>query len=369
MRLVMCNWTSRRAGGVESYLARVIGALRDAGHEVALAAEERDGERPPIDETSLPALPGAIRAWRPDLIINHGLRDAALEAQILAIAPAMLFAHSYYGTCIGGHKAYTFPRVAPCDRTLGWGCLLRYYPGRTGGLSPVTLARLWRLQRARQAMLGRYRSILVFSDHMRDEYQRHGCGTVRVLPFPMEAAAVAEPRHGGGTRLLFVGRCDPLKGGAHLIHAVRQLDDAVTLTIVGDGPARPAWEQAAASLGLRVQFTGWADDVTAAYQAADLLVVPSLWPEPFGQVGLEAARFGVPSVAFPTGGIPQWLREGVNGLLAPAPADATALAETIHAALAPTTYRALSAGALSAVDDHPIERHIAALVDHLAEAA
>lgn len=34
------------------------------------------------------------------------------------------------------------------------------------------------------------------------------------------------------------------------------------------------------------------------------LVIPNLWPEPFGLVGLEAAQYGVPAVSFAVGGIP-----------------------------------------------------------------
>ena len=54
-----------------------------------------------------------------------------------------------------------------------------------------------------------------------------------------------------------------------------------------------------------------------ALDHADLLLVPSLWPEPFGMVGVEAARRGVPAVAFAVGGIPEWLIDGVTGRLVP----------------------------------------------------
>ena len=67
---------------------------------------------------------------------------------------------------------------------------------------------------------------------------------------------------------------------------------------------------------------------------ADLLVVPSLWPEPFGLVGLEAARHRLPVAAFAVGGIPDWLRPGVNGYLAPGdPPTPGGLADAIIACL------------------------------------
>src|SRR5262249_45977008 len=43
----------------------------------------------------------------------------------------------------------------------------------------------------------------------------------------------------------------------------------------------------------------------------------SVWPEPFGLVGLEAAAFGVPAIAFDVGGIREWLTPGENGYLVP----------------------------------------------------
>jgi glycosyltransferase involved in cell wall biosynthesis len=51
-------------------------------------------------------------------------------------------------------------------------------------------------------------------------------------------------------------------------------------------------------------------------RGADVLAVPSVWPEPFGLVGLEAGCVGLPAVAFAVGGITDWLRPGESGELA-----------------------------------------------------
>ena len=71
--------------------------------------------------------------------------------------------------------------------------------------------------------------------------------------------------------------------------------------------------------GVSVEFAGWLqkDALTLRLASTDVVVMPSLWPEPFGLVGPEANRRGVPVVAFATGGIPEWLHDGVNGCLAP----------------------------------------------------
>ena len=55
----------------------------------------------------------------------------------------------------------------------------------------------------------------------------------------------------------------------------------------------------------------------ACYSDASVAVVSSAWPEPFGAVGLEAMRYGLPLVAFDAGGVKEWLMDGVSGFLVP----------------------------------------------------
>lgn len=399
MRIAVVNWTRRAAGGAEATMALSLGPMAGAGHDLAFWFEtDRPQDRPALQ---LPDGPlwcaealgperavAALRSWKPDVLYAHGLLDPSVERALLAVAPGAFFAHNYYGTCISGNKTLTLPRVRPCPHAFTWKCLLRYYPRRTGGLSPVTMVRAYRHQARRLSTLRSYRIILVLSEHMRSEYLQHGLAPDRVVrvPFPPLAQGPrgpATPRSraaGDPWRLLFVGRMDPLKGGAELLRAAvdvaRALAGPVEVTMVGDGPSAPRWRELADRLAageprLSVQFPGWAggERLAQMFSGADLLVMPSLWPEPFGRTGLEAAAFGLPSVGFAVGGIPEWLADGVNGHLAPGdPPTVAGLAQAIRRALRdPAHYQSLRRGAseTARIDG---AQHVRVLLDALGRA-
>jgi glycosyltransferase involved in cell wall biosynthesis len=67
-------------------------------------------------------------------------------------------------------------------------------------------------------------------------------------------------------------------------------------------------------LSNRIHWIGQVEDVRPWYRAASLLVLVSE-NEPFGRVLVEAMAFGVPVVATRTGGIPEVVRDGQDGLL------------------------------------------------------
>jgi glycosyltransferase involved in cell wall biosynthesis len=103
---------------------------------------------------------------------------------------------------------------------------------------------------------------------------------------------------------------------------------------------------------------------------AAILAVPSVWPEPFGLVGLEAAAFGTPAVAFAAGGISEWLTDGVNGRLVAPAHGCDGLGRTIAALLKDAdAWRQLSTGARRAAERFTIGTHVGALEAILARAA
>src|SRR5262249_19567612 len=101
----------------------------------------------------------------------------------------------------------------------------------------------------------------------------------------------------------------------------------------GDGPERSELEREVLQRGLQesVRFLGRRNDMPALISAASVIVLPSL-AESFGFALLEAMWLGKPVVATNVGGIPEIVRDGQTGLLAP-PCSAGDLAEAVTAVL------------------------------------
>jgi glycosyltransferase involved in cell wall biosynthesis len=177
-----------------------------------------------------------------------------------------------------------------------------------------------------------------------------------VVPCGIERAAfpAALPMPEGPLHLVAIGRFAPQKGFPVLIEALAAVP-GVTLTLVGDGPMRPALEAAAAPLGGRVRFAGWQDEagVRAALAAAHALALPS-FAEGLPVVAMEAMAAGRPVIGTWIAGIPELVRDGETGWLVP-PADPDALAAAIAAAAATPRGRLAAMGA--AARDRALARH------------
>ena len=394
MRVAVLAWTAQRVGGIEAYLSLLLPAMTRAGLDVAFWYEHHEaGERQAIDMPREAAVFSAaelgaagavqrLREWKPDVLYVHGLHDVGVERSLLRVAPAVQFVHTYVGTCVSGTKTYTRPGVLACDRHFGAPCLAYYLPRGCGGNNPSTMWHLYREQSHRLQLLREYRAVLTHSAHMQTELTRHGVRST-VVPFPVTSITGPDDHRGGtALNLLFVGRMDALKGGLFLLDAVpevqRRLNRPVRLTLAGDGRDRREWGERARHIqsehrDIEITFPGWqsAEQVDVLMSTTDLLVVPSVWPEPFGSVGPAAAQHGVPAAAFAVGGIPQWLHEGVNGHLAAAhPPSASSLATAIIACVHDSQhYAALCRGAREIGASFTMERHLPELIKALEQVA
>jgi hypothetical protein len=121
----------------------------------------------------------------------------------------------------------------------------------------------------------------------------------------------------GKRRIGVIGRIAPMKGQVDFLLAAREVPDA-TFVICGAPmfcPPEYVEEVYKCAEGLPVEFLGWQEDVGKVLAGLDLLVVPSTEAEATTRVILEAFSAGVPVVAYAIGGIPEVVRDGVNGFL------------------------------------------------------
>lgn len=364
--------TVERRGGIETYLEMALAGMSRLGHSLLLACEEALAPGAaaitvPSNVTVIEPGPGPkgelglqVAGWHPDVVLSHGLFDPRLDRACLAAAPSVFMAHAYHGTCISGHKMFRVPVETPCHRRFGAACLALYLPRRCGGRSPITMVAEYRRQQECLAVVRSCAAVVTLSNYMRDEFVGHGVDQARVTTLPEWRPAVSPsglegpPSSAEALRVTFVGRLEREKGVHLALRALpelhRRLARPVHLSIAGSGPFAPALRAIAADVespGLEVSFLGQIDAVARGHllAATDVVVFSSIWPEPYGLVGQEAAAAGVPVAAFRVGGVPEWLRDGVSGALADAepPTAAKLAAAMIRCAVDPQIRHGASA--------------------------
>jgi glycosyltransferase involved in cell wall biosynthesis len=107
-------------------------------------------------------------------------------------------------------------------------------------------------------------------------------------------------------RISYLGVLTRGKGVDVLLKSLKGLHD-YELNIYGSGPLKDWIIGYSAKNNLNVKLHSFIDEISKIYLNSDLIVFPSVWPEPFGRVAIEAAEFGVPIVASDAGGIKEIL--------------------------------------------------------------
>lgn len=120
----------------------------------------------------------------------------------------------------------------------------------------------------------------------------------------------------------YVGRITFEKGIEYLIRAfvnIVKITDQIKLVIAGDGNKKTELQELVKELKLNryVTFAGFIahEDISSFYEFCDVVVLPSIWNEPLSRVLLETFHFSKPVIATKTGGTPEIIKDGENGLL------------------------------------------------------
>ncbi len=208
----------------------------------------------------------------------------------------------------------------------------------------------------------------------------NGVDTVSFLPRweRLEEARGWRENYGLGEDpvVLFAGKIRESKGAGVLLAAMHRVWEQLpqaALVLVGstefgrgrtqrETPFFKQFKEMVAQAPGRVILTGFIphDNMPQAYLLGDVFVGPSQKPEGMPMVLLEASACGLPLITTRLGGIPEVVREGVNGVLLDSPHDPEELAGKILALLADTALRQrLGRQARELVCEHFSWEHIA----------
>jgi glycosyltransferase involved in cell wall biosynthesis len=391
MRILIANDVLTGAGGVETYLSTLVPELQAQGHVVGVLHERAATEPGPqrivregvwragIQDEGADAAFARVRDFAPDVCFSHNMRTLEVDERLLRDWPVVKMMHGHFGTCVSGHKAFAFPRIVPCGRTFGPGCLVHYLPRRCGRASPVAMMRDYAWGKLQRDLFPRYRTIVVASRYMRDQFLHAGVPPAHVRAIPLFAPTIENPVSASRPRpidVLFLGRLTNLKGPDAVIDAAaragRQLGRRLNVMMAGEGPERDYIRDLAVTSRVNATFPGWVGPTERdrLLRESAVLAIPSRWPEPFGLVGLEAAAFGTPAVAFDTGGIHDWLTDDENGRLIDPATDSDGMGDAIAEILRdPALHCRLATGAREAATRFRLDVHVSAVIRVLEAAA
>lgn len=339
MRLLLLNtlYAPHIGGGAEVMLRQMAEGLRGRGHQVQVlctgpqAGLQREtvhgvpvlraGLRNlywPFDEASHGALKRlawhvldrynrgmravlarVLEEFEPDLVVCHNLSGwsiSAWDAIRAAGLPIVQILHDQYLTCPRGVR---FHQGRHCERQCTPCALLRRSHAAASSEVDTVVG------------VSRYQLNALLDAGYFTGAQAHvvynGCALT-------EAPATAPATGRRPLRLGFIGALTPNKGVEWLIEQFQARADDASLLIAGRGDGAYVNQLKSLADPQRVHFVGYRK-ASEFFGEIDVAVVPSLAPESFGLVALEACAHHLPVIASRLGGLVEIVQDEVNGLL------------------------------------------------------
>jgi glycosyltransferase involved in cell wall biosynthesis len=332
------------AGGAEKVVRLISEGMRLRGHEVSIiSTDHRLAGQTPFADVIVPDITGNAAA-RVAKFFWHRAAYLEVKAAVARFRPDVVHLHTiglFSPSVLSATSAY--PQIVTVHGPEDWTLELLEWnlPSRSAGsgrLTPADRVRYGYLRfLQRPAYLPRIRAVdrvLAPSRYYANALRRDvGRVPTYVVPNGIELPERSPvPRDG---RVLCVGRLETIKGTRVLVEAfagVVARHPNAHLTLIGRGPQQGEIEALVQRRGLadNVRVAGFVPDeeLLECYHRSTAVVIPSICPENFPTVALEAIGIGRAIVATRAGGLPELVTDGENGFLVP-PGDAPALAGAI----------------------------------------
>ena len=253
---------------------------------------------------------------------------ASVMAAQRAGIPSVCTVRDYWPVCYWG-DVLADPRVGVVCPGCSAGAMTQCLRPRTGLAWPATLPMIPYMRanlRRKQTTIADADVIVAVSAHVASalrngvpEFERTRIEVVAngVDVRSVRAEADATRRPMSEPYALFVGKLTKNKGAHTLVDVAAMARLEMPLVVIGDGPERESIEQSGKTTQRDVKVLGWKDrrDVFQWLRHAELLIFPSVWPEPLSRVLIEASALSAAIAAIDTGGTADIIVNEETGLL------------------------------------------------------
>lgn len=356
MRILLINDNGIEVGGAETYLLNLKKGLIAAGHEVKIMTSDHGvipdktqhdpgssnksfsdytfkglNTKSPFrvfpyvfNPSSLSTLRKVIKEFKPDIVHLHFIFYHTSPSVLLALKhiPTVMTLHAHELLAPVG-----IDMTAQCHHDYFSYCV--HCAGKSKYPAEVLKRALFR------AWSGCVKTYITPSRYYKKLYESRGFTHVTQLYNGIVLPETYKKPDNKTHNILYVGRLAPEKGAQFAVRAMSYIlkeYPGAQLTIVGDGQHMKYLKVLSEELGCEKQivFSGKVPNEKTGtyYDDANVVVVPSTYPDNLPTVCIEAMLHGRPVIVSDIGGLPEMVENGYNGYTVP-PADEKKLAEKV----------------------------------------
>lgn len=265
-----------------------------------------------------------LKKYPIDLVHIHGLSDIQTIDYFLSRYKVVRTMHEPRMVC-PGYSKFWVTSGKPCMIKFGYHCFYHAYTQKCfRSRKPLSVLKEYKRVGFEVANAKRYAAILTMSEFIRDEAIKGGIPAEKIIcnphftKFKLPYSSFKQSKK----IFLFIGRLIEHKGIRYLLSAalpVLQRHTDARLFIVGDGPLHHYVMDFIAKnqVGRQIIVEKWksSSEISELMKKSYCILFPSIYPEAFGLVGIEAAMHSKPVIAFNVGGVSTWLKDQFNGFL------------------------------------------------------
>jgi glycosyltransferase involved in cell wall biosynthesis len=241
-----------------------------------------------------------IAAYNPDIMLTISIENVNVASWLAAYSeglPCVHLLHSYFLMCWRGSMFRHGKNCRSCKSCKIFSAGKKFFSRYVDGVVGETE--------------------FVVDLHIKDGYFLNA--KPYVIPGAVETlgtVALSERAINRTLRVGFIGTHTRNKGIETLAAAARRLAPNPEIRFIIAGSGEEDYTSGLKRLfpGENTDFVGWTTP-SDFFSQIDVVVVPSVWREPFGRVSVEGMGFGVPAVVASSGGLPENVQEGINGLI------------------------------------------------------